>query len=101
MVRQVAPLSTIPCARRQISPAALWGENLQGRGILMAMFHEGYIERNMRSLSRASRRCISSTRTRLLTARSACLPLDYHPSRRRQRSERFQVVSCSGQNEDK
>ena len=101
MVRQVAQPPTSPCASRQIGPAAVWSKNLRRLGILKAEFHEDYLERNMGSLSRASKRCISSTLPRLLTAEPAYLPLEYHPSRLRHGSVRFQVDCCSGVNEDK
>ena len=101
MVRQVAQPSTSPCASRQIGPAAAWSKHLRGHGILKAKFHEDCLERNMRTLSRASKGCTSSTLPRLLTAEPACLPLDYHPSRLRHGSVRFQVDSRSGVNEDK
>jgi hypothetical protein len=100
MVRQVTQLSTSPRASGQIGPAAVWSKNLREHRILKAKFHEDCLERNMRTLSRVSKGCISSTLPKLLTAKLRAFRLTtIHPGCGA--GVRFQVVSCSGGNEDK
>jgi hypothetical protein len=90
-----------PMRHRQIGPAAAWRKHLRRHGILKVKFHEDCLERNMRTLSRASKGCAWSTPPRLLTAEPAYLPLEYDSSRLRHGSVRFQVDCRSGVTADK
>ena len=90
-----------PVRQQANRSCCIWSKNLRRLEILKAEFHEDYLERNMRTLSRTSEGCISSTLSRLLTAKLACLPLDYHPSRLWRRNHGSRSSLASGGSEDK